>query len=59
MPEPPETVLDVSVHEKFVELVLTLRLTVAENPSRGDTVVVELPVTPCETEILVGLAVTV
>ena len=47
------------VHARFVELVVTARLTVPVNPLIGDTVMVEGLATPAFTVTLVGPAVTV
>lgn len=46
------------VHTRFVELVVTARVTVPVNPLSGATVIVEVPATPAFTFTLVGAAVT-
>jgi hypothetical protein len=59
VPDPPETVVWVRVHWRFVEFVVTDRLTVPAKPFSGLTLIVELPTTPALSFRLVGLAVTV
>ena len=59
VPEPPEILVEVSVQARFVELVVTARVTVPVNPFTGATMMVEVPATPTFTVTLVGLAVTV
>jgi hypothetical protein len=54
-PEPPARVVDDSLHERLVELVVADRLTVPVKPFRGATLIVELPPTPALTLTLVGL----
>lgn len=57
MPEPPEILVIDSVHVRFVELVATVSDTVEENPLTGDTLIVEVPVTPVLIVTVVGFAV--
>ncbi len=59
VPEPPTILVEDRVHERLVELVVTARVTVPENPLTGATVIVEVPATPAFTVTLVVLAVTV
>jgi hypothetical protein len=47
-----------SVQERLVELVLTESVTVPVKPLTGATVIVEVPATPTATATLVGLADT-
>jgi hypothetical protein len=54
-PEPPLMVVDESVHERLVEFVVTVRLTVPVKLFRGAIVTVDVPVTPALTGTLVGL----
>jgi hypothetical protein len=49
----------VRVHDRFVELVVTARITAPVNPFSGATVTVEVPATPAFTGTLVGLAAIV
>jgi hypothetical protein len=58
-PEPPTILVEESVHDRLVELVVTARPTVPANPLTGATVIVEVPATPVLTVTLVGLAVKV
>ncbi len=59
VPEPPVILVEVSVQARFVEFVVTARVTVPVNPFSGATVMVEVPATPAFTVTLVGLADTV
>jgi hypothetical protein len=59
VPDPPVMLVEESVHERFVELVVTARPTVPEKPFTGATVIVEVPATPTLTVTLVGIAVMV
>jgi hypothetical protein len=59
VPEPPVIVVDDSVHDRLVELVVAAKVTVPVNPFTGATVIVEVPVAPALTLLLVGLEVTV
>ena len=59
MPEPPTIMVELRVHERFVELVVTARVTVPANPFNGATVMVDVPSTPAFAVILVVLAVAV
>jgi hypothetical protein len=56
VPEPPVMLIDESVHDRLVGLVVIERLTVAEKPFREDTVIIEVPIRPWTTVRLVGLA---
>jgi len=56
VPDPPEMVVALKLHERLVEFVATTRVTVPVNPFSGDTVIVEMPVAPAFTFMLVGLA---
>jgi len=51
--------VDESVQERFVELVVTTSVTVPLKPFRGATVIVEFPALPALTVRIVGLAVNV
>jgi hypothetical protein len=55
-PEPPVIVAGDRVQARFVELVVTVRVTVPINPFCDDTVMVELPATPALTVRVDGLA---
>jgi len=57
-PEPPVMDEDDNVQTRFVELVVTARVTVLAKPLRGAIVIVEVPVAPELTFAVVGLAVT-
>jgi hypothetical protein len=59
VPEPALTLVEVRVHDRLVELVVTARVTVPAKPFTGATVIVEVPATPALTVTLVGLAVIV
>ncbi len=59
LPEPPVRLADESVHDKFVELVVTARVTVPVKLLTGATDIVEVPATPVLTLTLVGFAETV
>jgi hypothetical protein len=59
VPEPPTILVEESVHDRLVELVVTARPTVPAKPLTGATVIVEVPATPVFTVTLVGLAVKV
>jgi len=59
VPEPPEMLVALRVQVRFVELVMTTRVTVPVKPLIGATVIVEVPATPALTVTLVALAVTV
>jgi hypothetical protein len=56
VPDPPVILVDVRVHDRLVELVVTERVTLPVNPFIGVTVIVEVPATPSFTVTLVGLA---
>lgn len=55
-PNPPVILVEVRVHDKFVESVLAARVTVPMNPLTGATDVVEVPAAPELTVTLAGLA---
>lgn len=59
VPEPPVMLVVLRMHDRFVELVVTARVTVPANPLTGATVIVEASATPALTVTLVVLAVTV
>jgi hypothetical protein len=59
VPDPPVMLVELRVHDRLVELVVTARPTVPENAFTGATVIVEVPATPVFTVTLVGLAVIV
>jgi hypothetical protein len=59
LPEPPVILVEESVHDRFVEFVITDRLTLPVNPLIGATAMVEVPAAPTLVETLVGLAVIV
>ncbi len=45
VPEPPVMILGLNVHERLVELVVSVRVTVPVKPLTGATVTVDAPVT--------------
>jgi hypothetical protein len=59
VPDPPVMDVAVMVHDRFVELVVTARVTEPVKPFNGATVMAELAVTPALTVMPVGLAATV
>jgi len=59
VPEPPVMLVALRVQTRFVEFVVTARVTVPAKPLSGATVIVEVAVAPALTFTLVGLAVTV
>ena len=59
VPEPPEILVLLRVHVRFVEFVVTPSETVPENPLIGATVIVDVPAVPATVVTLVGLAVIV
>jgi len=59
VPEPAATLVDESVQDKFVELVVTARVTVPVKLLTGATDIVEGPATPVLTLTSVGFAETV
>jgi hypothetical protein len=59
VPEPPVILVELRLHDRLVELVVTARPTVPAKPLTEATVIVEVPVTPALTVTLVGLAVIV
>lgn len=58
-PDPPVTLVGLSLHRRLVEFVRTARFTVPLNPFSGTTVSVELPVFPILRATLAGLALSV
>jgi hypothetical protein len=58
VPDPPEIVAEDRVHTRFVELVVTTRLTVPVKPLSGATVIVDVAAVFAVVVALVGLAVT-
>lgn len=58
-PLPPGTVGGLTVHDKLVELEVTVRATEAENPFTGPTLTVELLAVPATPVTEVGLALIV
>jgi len=59
VPEPPLIVLELRVHDRLVELVVTTSATVLAKPFNGFRVMIEVPATPTFTLRLVGLSATV
>jgi hypothetical protein len=55
---PTTRLVDDSVQERFVELVLTERVTVPMKLLTGDAVIVDVPATPTVTVAIVGFAVS-
>ena len=58
VPEPPVILIAERVQDRFVELVVTARVTVPLKPFEGATATLEVPATPTLTVTLVGLADT-
>lgn len=58
VPEPPVTLVEDRVQARFVELVVTARVTVLVKPLAPDTLMVDVPETPVVTVTVVGLAET-
>ncbi len=58
VPEPPVILVEVKVQDRFVEFVVTARLTVPVKPFNATTETLEAPATPTVTATLVGLADT-
>ena len=58
LPEPPAILVEESVHERLVELVVTARATVPPNPLIGATVMAEVPATLTLVETLLGVEAT-
>ena len=56
VPEPPVMVVEERVHDRFVEFVVTARVTVPPNPFREEIVMAEVPATPTLALTVVGLA---
>jgi hypothetical protein len=56
VPDPPAILANESVHERFVELVETPRVTALEKPFTGEMVIVDVPATLTLMETLVWLA---
>jgi hypothetical protein len=59
VPDPPVILVELNVHDRLVELVVTARPTVPVKLLSGAIVMVEVPATPVFTVTLVGLAVIV
>jgi hypothetical protein len=59
VPEPPLILVTLKVHERLVELVVTVRVTVPLKPFNGATIMVEVPATFTFTFTLAVLADTV
>jgi hypothetical protein len=59
VPDPPAIEVADRMQDRFVELVVTPRVTVPTKPLTGATVIVEVPATPVLTVTLEALAVTV
>jgi len=59
VPEPPAIDVEDRVQDRFVELVVTARVTVPVKPFTGATVIVTVPATPAFAVTLEVLAVTV
>jgi len=59
LPEPPVMLVEEREHDRFVELLVTVSVTVPAKPSTGDTVIVELLDEPALTLTLTGLAMIV
>jgi len=57
VPEPPVTLVDDSVQDRFVEFVVTASVTVPEKPFREETVIVDVAGLPATAVTTVGLAV--
>jgi hypothetical protein len=58
VPEPPAMLVNERVQARFVELVVTARVTALVKPFTDATVMVEVPETPVLTDTVVGLALT-
>ena len=56
VPEPPEMEVELNVHDRLVELVVTTRVTVPVKPLTGLIVIVDAPAAPAFRVKLVGLA---
>ena len=59
VPEPPAILVELNVHARLVELVVTPRVTIPLKPLTEATVIVDMPAVPVFTVTVVGLAVTV
>jgi len=57
IPDPPVTLVGLTLHNRSVELVIPERETEPLKPFRGAIVIVDGPFVPVVTEILVGLTV--
>jgi hypothetical protein len=57
VPDPPPTLVGVTLHRRSAELVPTVNETVPVKPLSDATVMVDWPLVPVVTEILVGLMV--
>ncbi len=58
VPEPPVILADETVHDRLVELVVTVSATVPAKPFREAIVIVDVPATLTLVETVLGLAVT-
>jgi hypothetical protein len=56
LPDPPVMLVELRVHERFVEFVVTDSVTVPEKPLMGEIVIDDVPATPVFALTLVGLA---
>lgn len=56
-PEPPTMLVEDNVQDRFVEFVVTARVTVPANPFREETMMEDVPATETLTFTLAGLAV--
>jgi hypothetical protein len=59
VPDPPARLVEVRVHDRFVEFVVKARVTVPAKPLTGATVIVDGPATPALTVTLARLAAIV
>ena len=59
VPEPPVMLVELKVHDRLVEFVVTARVTAPVKPFTGTTVTVEIPAAPTFALTVVGLAATV
>jgi hypothetical protein len=56
LPDPPLMLVEESAQVKFVEFVVTVRETVAENPLIARTLIVDVPAVPLNSVMSVGIA---
>jgi hypothetical protein len=59
LPDPPEMLVWLIVHPRFVEFVVRAKATVPVNPLMDATVIVELPIEPVFSATVAGLAIRV